>query len=81
MVLENDQNGAENEGIFVPNQHSSPRRRQVSAIKVDFLRLGEGVLRLGKGVLRLGEGLHLGEGLIRLSEPKAVLHLGSLSSP
>ena len=68
MVLENDQNGAENEGIFVPNRHPLPRRRQVSAIKVNFLRLGEGVLCLGKGLLRLGE-------------LEAVLHIGSLSSP
>ena len=68
MVLENDQNGAENEGIFVQTRHPSPWRRQVFAIKVDFLHLDEGVLRIGEGLLHLGE-------------PETFLLLLSLSLP
>ena len=39
----------------------------MSAIKVDFLRLNEGVLCLGEGVLRLGEDLLLSLSLSRRS--------------
>ena len=48
ITLENDQNGAENEGIFVPNPTSFalakcplPWRRHVPKIKVVSLRPGE----------------------------------------
>ena len=83
MVLENDQNGAENEGIFVPTRHPSPRRRRVYAIKMDFLLFDKGVLRLGEGILRLqaaflGLCLRLGEALpspLRSSSPRRRLAL------
>ena len=59
IALDNDQSGAENEAIFVPNQTSFALERHGSEIKVGFLRLG-------KGVLYLGEGLRLYGGLLRL---------------
>ena len=58
----NDQNRAENEGIFVPTQHPSPWQRHVETInKPEAFDLQDAPLRLGEGLLRLGLGLRLGK--------------------